>query len=207
MNWFINLNPIWQASLAGVFTWACTAAGASLVYFFNTINKKLLAIMNGFAAGVMIAASFWSLLAPAISYAEANGYGRLAFLPAALGFMGGGIFLRLLDKVIPHLHLDQSRSQAEGMPSKLPSTTLLFLAITIHNIPEGLAVGVAFGAAGLGIEEASLSAALALALGIGLQNFPEGAALSMPIRAHGASQSRALIWDNYLPWLKFSALF
>lgn len=153
------------------------------------VNRKVLDFMNGFAAGVMIAASFWSLLAPSIDYAEVAGYGFWSFVPAITGFMVGGIFLSILDKIIPHLHLDQQT--AEGVPTQLSSTTLLFLAITIHNIPEGLSVGVAYGAAGMGIKSATLASALSLTLGIALQNFPEGAALAMPIRANGKSNRYA----------------
>lgn len=191
MEWFIQLNPVLQATLAGVFTWLGTVLGSSLVLFMNEINRRVLVIMNGFAAGVMIAASFWSLLAPSIEYAEASGYGNWSFLPAVVGFLLGGLFLGGIDKVVPHLHIGDKPSEAEGIPTELPSTTLLFLAITIHNIPEGLAIGVAFGAAGLGLEGSTLASAFALSLGIAIQNFPEGAALSLPIRAEGASKGRA----------------
>jgi len=191
MDWFFSLSPVWQATLAGVFTWAMTALGASLVFMFNEVNQKLLAVMSGFAAGVMFAASYWSLLAPAIEYAETSGYGFWSFVPALVGFLVGGIFLRLLDAVVPHLHVGKSKSEAEGVSTSLSSTTLLFLAIMIHNIPEGLAIGVAFGAVGTEGSTASIASAMVLALGIGLQNFPEGAALSMPIRAEGNSKGRA----------------
>lgn len=148
--------------------------------------------MNGFAAGVMIAASFWSLLAPAITNAEDSGYGIWSFFPAAVGFLVGGFFLRLIDVVIPHLHLNEPEENKEGPKTKASKNLLLFLAITIHNIPEGLSVGVAFGATatGLATGDAFLSA-VGLALGIGIQNIPEGSALSMPIRAAGSSRLRA----------------
>lgn len=191
VDWFISLNPIIQATLAGVFTWAMTAFGSSVVFLFNEVNQKLLVIMSGFAAGVMFAASYWSLLAPAIDYAETSGYGTWSFVPALVGFLIGGIFLRLLDAVVPHLHVGKSKSEAEGVSTTLSSTTLLFLAITLHNIPEGLAIGVAFGAVGTGSSTASIASAIVLAVGIGLQNFPEGAALSMPIRAEGSSKGTA----------------
>lgn len=191
IDWFVGLSPIWQATLAGTFTWAMTALGSSLVFLFHEVNEKLLAIMNGFAAGVMFAASYWSLLAPAIEYAEQIGYGFWSFVPALIGFLVGGLFLRVIDGVVPHLHLDKSPSEAEGVPSELSSTTLLFLAIMIHNIPEGLAIGVAFGAAASGSGSATLTSAVVLALGIGLQNFPEGSALSMPVRAEGSSKGHA----------------
>lgn len=191
MEWFLQLNPILQATIAGIFTWLGTVLGSSQVLFMNEVNQKVLVMMNGFAAGVMIAASFWSLLAPSIEYAEASGYGSWSFVPALVGFLLGGLFLSGIDKFVPHLHIGGRRSEAEGIPTKLPSTTLLFLAITIHNIPEGLAIGVAFGAAGLGVEGSSIASAFALSLGIGIQNFPEGAALALPIRAEGASKGRA----------------
>jgi len=191
VSWFVNLNPILQATLAGAFTWACTALGSSLVFFFNEVNEKLLDTMNGFAAGVMFAASYWSLLAPAIDYAEMNGYGNFAFVPALIGFVVGGVFLRVIDAIIPHLHFGKKLNEAEGKDSSLSSTALLFLAMTIHNIPEGLSIGVAFGAIASGSGTASLASAVILAVGMGLQNFPEGASLAMPIRAQGGSKGRA----------------
>ncbi len=191
IDWYVALDPVWQATLAGIFTWAMTALGSSIVFLFHEVNKKLLAIMNAFAAGVMFAASYWSLLAPAINYAEQIGYGKWAFVPALSGFLIGGVFLRIVDATVPHLHFDKDRSEAEGIDSSLSSTALLYLAIMIHNIPEGLAIGVAFGAAGLAGSNATLASAVILAVGIGLQNFPEGAALSMPIRAEGNTKGRA----------------
>lgn len=185
IDWFLGLDPVIQATLAGVFTWIMTALGSSLVFLFHEVNEKLLAIMNGFAAGVMVAASYWSLLAPSITYAEQDGYGIWSFVPAVVGFLIGGVFLRVIDGVVPHLHKRSSgREETEGVPTTLSSTALLFLAVTIHNIPEGLAIGVAFGAAAQG-GASTIASAIVLALGIGLQNFPEGAALSMPIRAEG----------------------
>lgn len=190
IDWFLGLNPVWQATLAGIFTWLMTVLGSSLVFLFHEVNDKLLAIMNGFAAGVMIAASFWSLLAPSIDYAEQNGYGIWSFVPALVGFLIGGAFLRVVDGVVPHLHKRaRGVEETEGVDTSLSSTILLFLAVTIHNIPEGLAIGVAFGAAGEG--SSAIASAVVLALGIGLQNFPEGAALSMPIRAEGSSKGHA----------------
>ncbi len=153
-----------------------TALGASMVFFFKRINKNVLNGMLGFAAGVMIAASFWSLLAPGIEMAEE--LGQTAWLTAAIGFLAGGGFLYLIDKLLPHLHMGLDTSQAEGIKTKWQRSVLLVLAITLHNIPEGLAVGVAFGAAATGdIGTASIAGAVALAIGIGLQNFPEGAAV------------------------------
>lgn len=190
VDWFLGLSPIIQATLAGIFTWLMTALGSSLVFLFHEVNEKLLAIMNGFAAGVMVAASFWSLLAPSIDFADQNGYGIWSFVPAVVGFLFGGLFLRIIDGVVPHLHKRSAgKEETEGLPSTLSSTALLFLAVTIHNIPEGLAIGVAFGAAGEGAS--SITSAIVLALGIGLQNFPEGAALSMPIRAEGSTKAHA----------------
>ncbi|MBM7642650.1 ZIP family metal transporter [Streptococcus loxodontisalivarius] len=196
MEWLTSQNPVLLAFLAGLFTWACTALGAAIVFFFKRISRRLLDTMMGFAAGVMIAASFWSLLAPAIEYAEAD-YGSLAWLPVAIGFLVGGFSLRLIDAIVPHLHLGKNKSEAEGLhPKSLSKTMLLFLAITIHNFPEGLAVGVTFGAlASSGHSSSSaLVAALGLAIGIGLQNIPEGAALSIPIRAEGKSRKSAFFW-------------
>lgn len=189
---FSSFHPILQALIAGLFTWSCTIFGAAFVFLFKTINRKFLDVMNGFAAGVMIAASFWSLLAPSITYAEDSGYGVWAFVPAAIGFLLGGVFLRLIDFVIPHLHLNEQEENREGPKTKASKNMLLFLAITIHNIPEGLSVGVAFGAvvAGAANGDAFLSA-VGLALGIGIQNIPEGSALSMPIRAAGHSRLKA----------------
>lgn len=190
VDWFLSLHPIWQATLAGIFTWAMTALGSSLVFLFNEVNDKLLSIMNGFAAGVMFAASYWSLLAPSIEFAEQDGYGIWSFVPALVGFLIGAFFLRVVDGVVPHIHIrTQGMTEQEGTKTSLSSTALLFLAITIHNVPEGLAIGVAFGAAGEGAS--ALAGALVLAVGIGLQNFPEGAALAMPIRAEDKSKGHA----------------
>ena len=153
--------------------------------------------MLGFAAGVMIAASYWSLLAPAITLAEENG-GPPAWVPAVVGFLLGGAFLRGLDLVLPHLHLNMPITESEGLPTAWRRTTLLILAITLHNIPEGLAVGVAFGAAAFGdIPGATLAGAVALAIGIGIQNFPEAMAVSMPLRRAGMSPLRSF-WYGQL---------
>ena len=192
---FEQLNPVMQAFLATLFTWGVTALGAALVFFFKSINKTLLNGMLGFAAGVMIAASFWSLLAPAISMAEE--LGQTAFMTATIGFLGGGAFLYLVDKVLPHLHLGLETDKAEGVKTHWQRSVLLVLAITLHNIPEGLAVGVAFGAVAAGIgTSASLAGAIALAIGIGLQNFPEGAAVSIPLRREGFSRFKAFIYGQ-----------
>lgn len=198
MNWLSQQSPVFLAFLAGLFTWGCTIIGAAIVFFFKTISRKLLDVMMGFAAGVMIAASFWSLLAPSISYAEKS-YGQWAWIPAAVGFMVGALFIRSIDAIVPHLHLDKEMVDMEGIQpeKKLSKTALLFLAITIHNIPEGLAVGVTFGALGHSdFSNLALVGALSLAMGIGLQNIPEGAALSIPIRADGKSRLKAFYWGS-----------
>ncbi|MBL0716277.1 MAG: ZIP family metal transporter [Desulfosarcina sp.] len=195
-QWFINLNPVWQALCATLFTWFVTAAGAALVFFFKTINRKLMDAMLGFAAGVMIAASYWSLLAPAIEMAEASG-DLPAWVPATVGFLTGGIFLWSADKVLPHLHLGFPMEEAEGIKTNWHRSVLLVLAITLHNIPEGLAVGVAFGALAADLPSATLAGAVALALGIGIQNFPEGAAVSVPLRREGLSR-RKCFWYGQL---------
>ena len=192
---FKALDPVVQALLAGLFTWTVTAAGAAMVVFMRRVSQYLLDVMLGFAAGVMMAASVWSLLLPAIDIAERIGV--TPWWPAAVGFVAGGAFLRIADALLPHLHPGFPRSEAEGIKTSWQRSTLLVLAITLHNIPEGLAVGVAFGAAGLGIEGASLAAAVALALGIGLQNFPEGVAVAMPLRGEGISRAKSF-WYGQL---------
>lgn len=193
-DWLLQFSPVTQALFATLFTWGVTALGASLVFFFKTINKGVLNGMLGFAAGVMIAASFWSLLAPAIDMAEE--LGQTAWLTAAIGFLGGGMFLFLVDKLLPHLHMGLKTSEAEGIKTGWQRSVLLVLAITLHNIPEGLAVGVAFGAVAYGLPSASLAGAVALAIGIGLQNFPEGAAVSIPLRREGLSRRKAFLYGQ-----------
>ncbi|WRS28918.1 ZIP family metal transporter [Oscillospiraceae bacterium MB08-C2-2] len=183
-----------MAGIAGIFTWGVTALGAALVFFFKQLNKRVTHVMLGFAAGVMIAASFWSLLAPAIEMSE--GMGRFSFVPALVGFLLGGVFLWGVDKVVPHLHLGLPASKTEGVKTNLSRSALLILSITIHNIPEGLAVGVAFGAIAKG-DTGALVSALTLALGIGLQNFPEGAAISIPLRTEGMSRAKSF-WYGQL---------
>ena len=189
INILLDYNPVLLAFIATLFTWAVTAFGASMVFFFKTINKKILNSMLGFAAGVMIAASFWSLLKPAIEMAELNG--SIPWLPAVIGFLSGGAFLLVIDKILPHLHLGLSIDKAEGIKTTWQRSVLLVLAITLHNIPEGLAVGVAFGALANNPDTGLLAGAIALAIGIGLQNFPEGAAVSIPLRREGFSRLKA----------------
>lgn len=188
-EWFSQLHPAYQALIGGSISWGMTAIGASVVFFFREIKESVMRVMLGFAAGVMIAASFWSLLAPAIEFSRSSG--QIPWLAPAIGFLLGGAFLRLLDLVVPHIHLGPRNGTPEGPSTQLEKSTLLFLAITIHNIPEGLAIGVAFGAASLGLENATIAGAIALALGIGIQNMPEGAALSIPLRGTGMSRRRA----------------
>jgi len=193
--WLEQFGPVQQALIGTLFTWGVTAFGASLVFFFKEINKKVLNGMLGFAAGIMIAASFWSLLAPAIEMA--GELGQIAWITAAVGFLFGGGFLYLVDKTLPHLHMGLDSSQAEGVKTQWQRSILLVMAITLHNIPEGLAVGVAFGAvAASGSSTATLAGAVALAIGIGLQNFPEGAAVSIPLRREGLSRTKAFLYGQ-----------
>jgi ZIP family zinc transporter len=183
-----------QAFLATLFTWGMTALGAAVVFTAKNISKRVLDVMLGFAGGVMIAASYWSLLAPAIEMSEHMGV--FSFVPAAVGFVAGAAFLRLVDIFLPHLHINAPVSEAEGIKTDWNSSVLLVLAITLHNIPEGLAVGVAFGAVGAGFESASLGGAIALAVGIGIQNFPEGTAVSVPLRRQGFSRMKSFMYGQ-----------
>ncbi len=193
--YFQSLHPVLQALVATCFTWFLTALGAAGVFFTKSVTKKILDPLLGFAGGVMIAASYWSLLAPALEMAEDQGLP--AWLPAAVGFLLGGACLRLIDKILPHLHLYAPIEEAEGISTTWRRTTLLILAITLHNIPEGLAVGVAFGAVAAGLPAATLPAAIALAVGIGIQNFPEGMAVAMPLRREGVSRLKSF-WYGQL---------
>jgi ZIP family zinc transporter len=190
-----DLHPIIQVLLATGFTWGMTAIGAAAVFLARDLSRRMLDFMLGFAAGVMIAASYWSLLAPAIEMSE--GQSLPAWVPAVVGFLLGGIFLRGVDLVLPHLHLGYPTSEAEGIKTSWHRSVLLVMAITLHNIPEGLAVGVAFGAVATGDPSASLGAAIALALGIGIQNLPEGTAVSVPLRREGLSQWKSF-WYGQL---------
>lgn len=184
-----HLNPVVQALLATGFTWAVTALGAASVFTARDISRKALDGMLGFAGGVMIAASYWSLLAPAIEMSE--GKSLPVWFPAVVGFLLGGVFLRVVDAILPHLHIGFRADEAEGLKTSCRRSTLLVLAITLHNIPEGLAVGVAFGAVAAGLPSATLAAAVALAIGIGIQNFPEGMAVSVPLRREGMSRLKS----------------
>jgi len=186
-----QFSPVMQALFATLFTWGVTAAGAALVFFTKKGNPKFMDCMLGFAAGVMIAASFWSLLAPGIEMAEQMG--QTPWLTASIGFMVGGVFMRLTDRLLPHLHLGLTMDHKEGIKTSWQRSTLLVLAITLHNIPEGLAVGVAFGAVAAHLSSATIGGAIALAIGIGLQNFPEGAAVSLPLRREGMGRMKSFL--------------
>lgn len=191
-----EIGPVYAALIATTFTWLLTALGASLVFLFKTMHRGLLDAMLGFTGGVMIAASFWSLLQPAIQHAEKI-YPNMAWMPAAVGFTTGALFLFGLDKYMPHLHINFSENENEGFKTQWHRTTLLVLAITLHNIPEGLAVGVLFGAAAIGLNDYNINAAIALAIGIGIQNFPEGIAVSMPLRRMGVGRLKSF-WYGQL---------
>lgn len=189
-----NVNPVLQALIATCFTWFVTAAGAATVFIRKDMSRRTLDAMLGFAAGVMIAASYWSLLAPAIEMSE--GKDLPAWVPATVGFLMGAIFLRAADRLLPHLHPGFRTDQAEGIKTSWQRSTLLVLAITLHNIPEGLAIGVAFGAVAAGLPSATLAGAVALAIGIGIQNFPEGLAVSIPLRREGMSRMRSFYYGQ-----------
>ena len=192
IHFFESIDPILAAFLATTFTWGLTAFGASFVFFFKTMNRVVLDGMLGFTGGVMVAASFWSLLAPAIEMSGGDGFVKV--IPAAVGFALGALFIFGLDKVLPHMHINFK--ETEGIKSPWQRTTLLVLAITLHNIPEGLAVGVLFGGVAAGIPEASIAGAVTLAIGIGIQNFPEGIAVSMPLRRMGMSRRKSFMYGQ-----------
>jgi ZIP family zinc transporter len=192
IQFFESIDPVLAALYATLFTWFLTALGASFVFFFKTMNRVVLDGMLGFTGGVMVAASFWSLLAPAIEMTAGEGF--IKVIPASVGFFLGALFIFGLDKVLPHLHINFQES--EGVKSPWQRTTLLVLAITLHNIPEGLAVGVLFGGVAAGIPEASIAGALTLAIGIGIQNFPEGIAVSMPLRRMGMSRRKSFMYGQ-----------
>jgi len=194
-EWFKTLSPVFQALLATIFTWLLTALGAAMVFFFKKINRSLLDGMLGFAAGVMIAASFWSLLAPAIEMTP-QVTNLPVWVPAVIGFLMGGFFLWLADRILPHLHFGKPVNEAEGIQTRWKRSILLVLAITLHNIPEGLAVGVAFGALATDLSSVTLGGAMGLALGIGIQNFPEGAAVSIPLRREKLSRTKSFMYGQ-----------
>ncbi|MBI5050509.1 MAG: ZIP family metal transporter [Nitrospirae bacterium] len=190
-----SLHPVMQTLLATGFTWAVTALGAGFVFIKKDLSKKLLDGTLGFASGIMIAASYWSLLAPAIEMSR--GKDVPVWLPPAAGFLAGGAFLWSIDKLLPHLHIGFLTEEAEGIKTSWRRSTLLVLAITLHNIPEGLAVGVAFGAVAAGLPSVTISGAIALSIGIGLQNLPEGTAVSVPLRREGLSRIKSF-WYGQL---------
>ena len=190
VQWFLDLHPIWQAFIAGTWCWFTTAIGAAVVFLNKGVSRKFLDWALGFAAGVMIAAAIWSLLEPSMAMAES--LGLIKWIPATTGFILGALTIRLADAYVPHLHLGLPMDKAEGVQTKWRRATLLVMAITLHNIPEGLAVGVLFGAAASGIDPtgtATVAAAVALAIGISIQNLPEGMAVSMPLRGEGVTRS------------------
>jgi len=193
ITYFENLDPIVGALLATTFTWLLTALGASFVFLFKEMRRAVLDGMLGFTGGVMVAASFWSLLAPGIEMSKGEGF--IKVIPAAVGFALGALFIFGLDKILPHIHINSKVS--EGIKTPWHRSTLLVLAITLHNIPEGLAVGVLFGGVAAGIPEASITGAVVLAMGIGIQNFPEGIAVAMPMRRQGVSRFKSF-WYGQL---------
>lgn len=189
IDFFLSISPIAGAFYATLFTWGLTALGASSVFFIKNMNRAVLDGLLGFTGGVMVAASFWSLLAPGIEMSEGEGFVKV--IPVAVGFALGALFIFGLDKILPHLHINFKEDEKEGVKTPWHRTTLLVLAIALHNIPEGLAVGVLFGGVAAGIPEATIGGAVTLALGIGIQNFPEGLAVSMPLRRHGVSKFKS----------------
>ena len=193
IQFFESLDPVLGALYASLFTWGITALGASTVFFVKTMNRAVLDGLLGFTGGVMVAASFWSLLAPGIEMSPGTGFVKV--IPSIIGFGLGALFIFGLDKILPHVHINFKKS--EGIKTPWRRTTLMVMAITLHNIPEGLAVGVLFGGVAAGIPEASIAGALALAIGIGIQNFPEGIAVSMPMRRQGVSRLKCF-WYGQL---------
>lgn len=190
IDFFLNLSPIIQALIATLFTWFLTVLGAFIVCFFKNINQRFLDLLLGFAAGVMIAASFWSLLAPSIELSEQLGYVKWLF--PSIGFISGGVFVILADKFLDRMMNRKGNNKSESKKRSI----LLVLAVTLHNIPEGLAVGVAFGGVMYGIPEATIVSACLIALGIGLQNFPEGAAVSLPLRREGYPINKCIMYGQ-----------
>ncbi|MDB9931408.1 ZIP family metal transporter [Flavobacteriales bacterium] len=196
IQWFESVDPVMAAFAATSFTWFATAAGASLVFFFKSLNRAVLDIALGFTGGVMVAASVWSLIIPALEMSEGTGFDKVG--PTVIGFLLGALFIFALDKLIPHIHLNYEKvSEAEGPKTKMNKTLLLVMAITLHNIPEGLAVGVLFGGVASGVEGATIGGAVALALAMAIQNFPEGFAVSMPLRRQGMKRGKSF-WYGQL---------
>jgi len=195
LNWMEGQNPVLLALYATLFTWFSTAVGAAFVFPFKKVPRGLFDGLLGFSGGVMVAASFWSLLAPALEMSEEM-YPNAKWFPAASGFLLGALFLFALDKILPHLHINFGEDESEGIKTELKRPTLLVLAITLHNIPEGLAIGVLFGGAALGLPGASLSAAVVLTLGMAIQNMPEGVAVAMPLRRSGMSRRKSFFYGQ-----------
>ncbi len=192
IQYFESISPVLAAFYATLFTWGLTAFGASFVFFFKNMHRTMLDGMLGFTGGVMVAASFWSLLAPAIEMSQGTGFFKV--IPAASGFLLGALFIFSLDKMLPHIHINFQ--ETEGVKSPWQKTTLLVLAITMHNIPEGLAIGVLFGGVAAGLPEASITGAIVLSIGIGIQNFPEGIAVSMPLKRMGMSNTKSFMYGQ-----------
>ena len=193
---FSGLSPIMQGLVGSTFTWLVTAMGAAVVFFIKDVRKGFMDTLLGFTAGVMLAASFWSLLNPAIEMAQLTWSHQWAWVPVAIGFLSGAIFLFSLDQLLPHLHINEPIEKSEGVKTNWNRTVLLVLAITLHNIPEGLAVGVAFDAVAEGIPGADLAGAIALTIGIGIQDFPEGLAVALPLRRFGMSRTKSFLWGQ-----------
>jgi len=196
IEFFNGMHPLMQGLVATGFTWLVTAIGASFVFFMKDIRRGFMDTMLGFTGGVMLAASFWSLLNPAIAMAESNWSAQWAWVPVAIGFLLGAFFIFGLDQLLPHLHIHQPLEKREGVKTVWNRTVLLVLAITLHNIPEGLAVGVAFGAVAEGLPGADMAGAIALAIGIGIQDFPEGLAVAIPLRRFGMSRTKSFLWGQ-----------
>ena len=193
MSFFSDLDPVLQAFIGTTFTYLVTALGASLVYFFRSVNRQVLDLMLGFAAGVMIAASFWSLILPSIELCRALGYS--IWIMPSIGFICGGLFI-VFASILMDKYSFATITKDSPKLTTLKRSILLVLAVTIHNIPEGFAVGIAFGGAALGIEGLTLLGAISLAIGIGLQNFPEGAAVSLPLYREGFSKRKSFLYGQ-----------
>jgi ZIP family zinc transporter len=193
-EWFIHLNPIAQATLMASLNWFFTAMGASVVFGFKNLSRRALDVMLGFASGVMLSATFWSLLLPSTEISRQNHLP--IWLPGSVGLLLGWIFMRGLDIVIPHLHIGAPEGGEEGLSTHWRKTLLLVLAVTLHNLPEGIIVGVSFSASSLNPQIAPLSASLALSLGVGIQDFPEGLAVAVPLRREGLSRWKSFFYGQ-----------
>lgn len=192
------MSPVLMSFISGLITWGVTAAGAALVFLFKDIKPKVLNSMLGFASGIMLAAAFWSLLLPALELSVESGMGDSSWIPVIVGFALGGLFILGADKLLPHVHSleDEPKEGAVGNVDTMRRSVLLVVAITMHNIPEGLAYGVAFGAIGYATSFSEASAAIILVVGIALQNFPEGAAVSIPLRRDGYTRKKAFFYGQ-----------